>query len=570
MSAPPFHRPRPRRARRLLLFLLAAAAWTLLSSYPNPAVFFRSVARYLRLPIDPGLEARADWDLPDDPASIELFVDGLLVPTPDWRLYRVPWYMPTAQEAAPALHGDCEAKAVIFASLLAGKNIPFQVRASFSHIWVDYPGRPTRRGEEREVAYLEGDRGRLRLRLPRTLRPWQTLIVQREQLWDPMPLARKALWLVGLLWVGLGALLLGGPAPTAELASRWRPGGRAYLARSAWFFALTLALIVIAPALRAGQPVRWTLADLWEALALCAVAGAFAAWLSFIHARRAVSIGANGEQIELITCLGLWRRTRTFTSDDVARFELEASAGGPRPWLVRAVLRTGERVELLRRRGEIAARTDLRRLASALSKPLLVRSNGHESHTMPDELSLNLRQRAARRPAPDPIARPHTCDLETEESPGRWVLRYPLVQRRGGPVLLGCAAFAVLLAALATVLLLRFPLTVFTWLGWLLAASILSLAIYLAIILRPEMMARLSGARVEVGEGKLRFHGPEGKVEAVKLDAIEAVEIARQGETPTIAVISRHRVIHLRGLHTPKEAAWLRQAVEQAILLKSD
>ena len=129
MTADP--QPAQRRAglRRAFIFLLAGAAWTLVSCYPNPAVLRRNLGRYQRLPVDPELEQKMEWQLPDEPGSIEHFVDSLLVPTPDWRLYRVPWYVPLPEEAVRLLHGDCEAKALVLASLLAGKGLPYEIRA---------------------------------------------------------------------------------------------------------------------------------------------------------------------------------------------------------------------------------------------------------------------------------------------------------------------------------------------------------------------------------------------------------------------------------------------------------
>ena len=41
---------RPRRG--LLVFLLGAVGWAFLVCYPNPAVFFRNLAHYRRLPLD--------------------------------------------------------------------------------------------------------------------------------------------------------------------------------------------------------------------------------------------------------------------------------------------------------------------------------------------------------------------------------------------------------------------------------------------------------------------------------------------------------------------------------------
>lgn len=157
---------RPGRARRAALVLLAALVWTVLVCYPNPSVLMRNILRYRHLPVDPGLAKRMGWSLPRQPRDIESFVENLLAATPDWELYRVPWYVPTPAEAIRAGQGDCESKTVVLASLLAGKGIAFEVRASLSHIWVDYPGRRPRPGESKDSAYLEGKPGRLGLHWP--------------------------------------------------------------------------------------------------------------------------------------------------------------------------------------------------------------------------------------------------------------------------------------------------------------------------------------------------------------------------------------------------------------------
>ena len=131
------------------------------------------------------------WHLSPSPRELELFTQSLLTPTGDWALYRVPWYVPTPMEAVRAERGDCEATAVVLASLLAGKGIPYRIRASFTHIWVDYAGRPGSKGETPDLAYLEGEQGRWRLHWPRQVRWREVLSAQKEQLWDAMPPARR-------------------------------------------------------------------------------------------------------------------------------------------------------------------------------------------------------------------------------------------------------------------------------------------------------------------------------------------------------------------------------------------
>jgi hypothetical protein len=557
-AAPP---ARPRLRRRLLLFLVGAIAWTFLACYPDPSIFPRNIARYRRLPVDSEIEQSMGWELPSEPGTIELFVDSLLVPTSDWALYRVPWYVPTAREAARALHGDCEAKAILFASLLAGKSVPFEIRASFNHIWVDYPGRKPRPGEAQELAYLEGEPGRLRLHWPGRVSWRRVLAAQRDQLWSAMPLARKAALLLGLLWLGLAAVLVGGPPPQGELASQWRVRGRDYLARSAWLAFIAFTLIVLVPNLRAGSgPVRWTLADLREVLAVSVLSGAFAAWLSVLHSRRAAAVSGERERILVTSSLGIRQRVLKLDVAKIEHFQLDASPGGPRPWVVCAVLRTGEHVALARYAEEIPARAALRQLGLSLDRNLLVRSDGRETWTMADEIPLSLRERAALRPSAPAVPRPPGCTIRVEQDGDHCVLGYPTSEGRPGLALLGFAAVPLILLALTTHALLRFPTLLAVWVLWIVAVALLSLVIYLALVLRSEIVAMLSGARIEIGEGRLEFHTPEGKLESVELSRIETIELGHKGQIPTIAIV------HLRGLCPPEHRSWLRRTIEQTIV----
>lgn len=550
----------------MLLLAAGLILWTLLACYPNPAVLVRNLTLYRHFPIDREVERRMGWELPADPGTIELFVDSLLVPTPDWAQYRVPWYVPTAREAASSLHGDCEAKAVLFASLLAGKDLQFEIRASFAHIWVDYPGRPHRPGEAERLAYLQGEPGRFRLRWPEAVRWREFLSVQRAQLWSAMPLARKAIWLIGLVWVCLAAALLGGPSPSGELSSLWRARGRDFLAFAAWLAFFVFVGIALAPNLKPGEgPVRWSLADLREVLVLSGLAGAFFAWLNVFRPRRAVTVEEDRGGIQVRESLGLWQKSWSLSVEEIAHFELNASPGGLKPWLVSAALRTGERLPLLRCRSEVRARDALRRLGLALARPVLVRSDGREYWTMADEISLNLRERAARRPAAALPERPRGCIIEVEESDGRQVLGNPSPQGRPGLALLGLASVPAIFVALATHAVVHFSKYAVVWFIWLLSISLLSLVIYLAVMLRGEIVGMLAGARVEIGEEELRFHTPEGKLESVPLDEIESIELGRSGHTPTIAVVAPTRVIHLHGLCAPEHREWVRAAIAEVI-----
>ena len=555
-----------RVARRVVLLILGGLAWTLLAMYPNPAVLFRSIARYQHLPLDPTIEKRMGWDLPDDPAGIEFIVDSLMIATPDWAIYRVPWYVPTAREAAFATHGDCEAKAMLLASLLKGKHIPYEIRASFAHIWVDYPGRKALPGESKDIAYAQEKNGRLHFGWPKRV-PWRDLLeVQREQLWEAMPLARKAIWLIGVAWVVIAVTVLGGAAPEGDLVSQWRAPLRSYLVSAFWLFFLAFIAIILAQTrIGRGEPVRWQLADLYEGFALSVLSGLFLAWFQLVRARRAVSIAPEEPRLRRVSRFGMWQRAGALSTSDVDHFELGASPGGLRAWVVSAALRTGRRVPLLRHSREAAARAALRRLGTELARPVVVRAEGREYWTARDEIGLSLKERAARRPEQEPAPRPDDCFLVEERTEEAWALGYPR-QGRGASrpllVLVGLVAGTVIGA---TALLVLLPGSMVARVVWVGVAVLMGMTVYGGMSLREEILATLSGARVEVADGELSFHNSDGKVESVPVDHIESVEIGRKGETPTIAVVSPERVLHLRLYPQPKHIEWVRSAIEEAV-----
>lgn len=183
--------------RCALPFLL----WLLLVCYPNPLIFFRNFARYARFPIDPTIAQDIKKPVPDEPRQIEKFVYRTVPYEFDWNTYGVPWVMPTPREVLQAGKGDCESRAVVFASLLRAKGIPCDIKASFTHIWVEYPRKKPNRTENDDIAYVGKRKGKLFVKLP-TLRQWrEQFAMQKEALWEKMPLLRKVLLLGG--WAAL-------------------------------------------------------------------------------------------------------------------------------------------------------------------------------------------------------------------------------------------------------------------------------------------------------------------------------------------------------------------------------
>jgi len=178
--------------------------WTWLVCFPNPLVLPRNLYRYFRFPVDPSVVQLLPTDLPADPARLE---DSLKAYVPfqwDWQTYGVPWMMPDPRDVARRRKGDCESIAVLFASVLRARGIPFDVQASFSHVWIDYPGKRQTSWEQDGTSYFGRRRGRLFLEFPAALKLRQHWRNQKEGLWDAMPQSRKALLLGG--WAVLTCL----------------------------------------------------------------------------------------------------------------------------------------------------------------------------------------------------------------------------------------------------------------------------------------------------------------------------------------------------------------------------
>lgn len=184
-------------ARLALLF-----GWWLLVCYDvRFPIFFRNLVRYLRFPVDPSVATWVPVDLGQPPVELERFVEEWVQPAIDYHLYGLPWVVPTPKETVRLRAGDCEARAFLLASLLEAKGVPYFFRASPSHLWVEYPGKPSSFAESDAVAYMTRIGGRFRFRLP----PWKdwgrNLRIQKSLLWDPMPPARKGLLLGGWGWL---------------------------------------------------------------------------------------------------------------------------------------------------------------------------------------------------------------------------------------------------------------------------------------------------------------------------------------------------------------------------------
>ena len=118
--------------RRRLLTLLVVAAWIGLCLYPDPRPLLASLARLGRPPIDAAAATALARDLPDDPVAIEAFVDGYAPYQTAWALYGLPWYFPTVAQVVTDRGGDCQARAILTASIFRSQgpavHLPLQLR----------------------------------------------------------------------------------------------------------------------------------------------------------------------------------------------------------------------------------------------------------------------------------------------------------------------------------------------------------------------------------------------------------------------------------------------------------
>jgi len=192
--------------RAVLIFLVLS--WILVVLYPDPGVLVHSVRNTLHPQIDPaavrGLAAR----LPNDPKAVEAYVLDRAVPYAyDWQSAGVPWYFPTTREALRVGRGDCESRAVVLASILTAKGIPNELRMSFDHIWVDYPGKQANSLENARVVFAGRRGGHFFIHWPKDFNLGQEVADQVAIFWTPAPPGRVLLLALGLLLIPLWNVL---------------------------------------------------------------------------------------------------------------------------------------------------------------------------------------------------------------------------------------------------------------------------------------------------------------------------------------------------------------------------
>lgn len=172
----------------------------------------RSIENIRHPDIDPAVVANVAATLPSNPVLVEEAVLTRLVPYAyDWQVNGVPWYFPTTAEVLNSKRGDCESRAVLLASILKAKGIPFQLVMSFDHIWVQYPGKPANGLENDGVMLAQWVNGHLVWRWPSNVNLSAEINAQLDDYWTPMPLVRKL-----LLFGGVLLLLLINPVAAAR------------------------------------------------------------------------------------------------------------------------------------------------------------------------------------------------------------------------------------------------------------------------------------------------------------------------------------------------------------------
>jgi hypothetical protein len=190
---------------RLCIVVVLVVVWIGAVVYPDPRPFFSSVARLKNPPVDPVAAADMAAGLPNDYKTIEGYVAGYVPWKPAWTVYGLPWYFPTVSEVIADRAGDCQAQAVLTASILEAKGMPYTLRYSFDHVWVDYPGREVTVLEDPDTAFVSDDGKGWLASLPDKFPLWTIIKVRVAYHWTPMPVLQKLLILLGAaLIVGYG------------------------------------------------------------------------------------------------------------------------------------------------------------------------------------------------------------------------------------------------------------------------------------------------------------------------------------------------------------------------------
>jgi len=193
-----------RLVRRLLLSVFVLA-WGVVVLYRDPRKLIDSFRRLAHPPVDEEAVGQLAASLPDDYEAIQRYVSDYVPHKPAWVVYGLPWYYPTVAEVLANKAGDCQARAILSASILAAKNMPYTMRYSFDHVWVDYPGKQVKGLEDPSTSFVSDEGEGWARRLPKKVPLREIAKVRIAYHWTPMPASQKALLVGGVVL----ALILG-------------------------------------------------------------------------------------------------------------------------------------------------------------------------------------------------------------------------------------------------------------------------------------------------------------------------------------------------------------------------
>ena len=207
LEVAPTRRRRSRRRGflRYVLVLLFIGLWIGAVVYPDPRPLVNSMIRLKTPPVDASAVAAIAATLPNDYKLIEDFSLDYVDYRPAWTVYGLPWYFPTVKEVLSDHAGDCQARALLAASIFQAKGMPYTLRYSFDHVWVDYPGKVPPAMEDPATSFVADDGKGWLAKLPSRIPLWSIIKVRVGYHWTPMPLLQKIMILLGtVLIIGWG------------------------------------------------------------------------------------------------------------------------------------------------------------------------------------------------------------------------------------------------------------------------------------------------------------------------------------------------------------------------------
>lgn len=190
-------------------FPLILILWILFVLYPNPLNLIISVQRLFNFDAEPDAVEFMLNDLSSDPVAIEEAVLASIPYRHDWEVYSMPWYFPTIEQVLERREGDCKARALVLASVLKAKNIPYQVNQSPIHVWVEYKGKQENSIENDQVKFHQRDpeTGERQFQIP-DIGLSEVMDSFWQAFWGPMPDGRKALLISGLSGLVVARVIL--------------------------------------------------------------------------------------------------------------------------------------------------------------------------------------------------------------------------------------------------------------------------------------------------------------------------------------------------------------------------